>query len=165
LSEVRHDAIAVLTLARPEARNSLSLDMLLALQSAIDRLSGDRDVCAVVLAATGPAFCAGHDLKELTAHRRDDDRGRAFYTLTMARCAAVMTSIMRSPKPFIAAVEGVATAAGCQLVATSDLAVAGEAAKFATPGVDIGLFCSTPMVALSRNVPRKRAMEMLLLGD
>ena len=165
LSEARHDAVAVLTLTRPEARNSLSLDMLLALQSAIDRLSGERDVSAVVLAATGPAFCAGHDLKELTAHRRDEDRGRAFYALTMTRCAGVMTSIMRSPKPFIAAVEGVATAAGCQLVATCDLAVAGEAAKFATPGVDIGLFCSTPMVALSRNVPRKRAMEMLLLGE
>ena len=165
VSEARHDAVAVLTFMRSEARNSLSLDMLAALQSAIDRLSGERDVSAVVLAATGPAFCAGHDLKELTAHRRDVDGGRGFYALTMMRCASVMTSIMRSPKPFIAAVEGVATAAGCQLVATCDLAVAGAAAKFATPGVDIGLFCSTPMVALSRNVPRKRAMEMLLLGE
>jgi enoyl-CoA hydratase/carnithine racemase len=165
VSEARHDAVAVLTFMRSEARNSLSLDMLTALQSAIDRLSGERDVSAVVLAATGPAFCAGHDLKELTAHRRDEDGGRGFYALTMMRCASVMTSIMRSPKPFIAAVEGVATAAGCQLVATCDLAVAGAAAKFATPGVDIGLFCSTPMVALSRNVPRKRAMEMLLLGE
>ncbi|ODT30381.1 MAG: enoyl-CoA hydratase [Alphaproteobacteria bacterium 64-6] len=165
MSEARHDAVAVLTLTRPEARNSLSLDMLAALQSAIDRLSGERGVSAVVLAATGPAFCAGHDLKELTAHRSDADGGRGFYALTMMRCAAVMTSIMRSPKPFIAAVEGVATAAGCQLVATCDLAVAGAAARFATPGVDIGLFCSTPMVALTRNVPRKRAMEMLLLGE
>jgi len=165
LREARHEAVAVLTLERPEARNSLSLDMLAALQAAIDRLSGDRDVRAVVLAATGTAFCAGHDLKELIARRADPDGGRAFYTLTMERCATVMTSIMRSPKPFIAAVEGVATAAGCQLVATCDLAVAGAAAKFATPGVDIGLFCSTPMVALSRNVPRKRAMEMLLLGE
>jgi enoyl-CoA hydratase/carnithine racemase len=165
VSEARHDAVAVLTFMRSEARNSLSLDMLAALQSAIDRLSGEREVSAVVLAATGPAFCAGHDLKELTAHRRDEDGGRGFYALTMMRCASVMTSIMRSPKPFIAAVEGVATAAGCQLVATCDLAVAGAAAKFATPGVDIGLFCSTPMVALSRNVPRKRAMEMLLLGE
>lgn len=165
LSEARHDAVAVLTLTRPEARNSLSLDMLAALQSAIDRLSGERGVSAVVLAATGPAFCAGHDLKELTAHRSDADGGRAFYALTMRRCAGVMTSIMRSPKPFIAAVEGVATAAGCQLVATCDLAVAGAGARFATPGVDIGLFCSTPMVALTRNVPRKRAMEMLLLGE
>ena len=165
LSEARHDAVAVLTLTRPEARNSLSLGTLAALQSAIDRLSVARDVRAVVLAATGPAFCAGHDLKELTAHRQDADRGRAFYALTMERCAAVMMSIMRSPKPFIAAVEGVATAAGCQLVATCDLAVAGAAARFATPGVDIGLFCSTPMVALTRNVPRKRAMEMLLTGE
>jgi enoyl-CoA hydratase/carnithine racemase len=165
MSEARHDAVAVLTFTRSEARNSLSLDMLEALQSAIDRLSGERGVSAIVLAATGPAFCAGHDLKELTSHRGDADGGRGFYALTMSRCAAVMTSIMRSPKPFIAAVEGVATAAGCQLVATCDLAVAGAAARFATPGVDIGLFCSTPMVALTRNVPRKRAMEMLLTGE
>ena len=165
LREERRDAIVILTLTRPDARNSLSLDLLAALQAAIDRLSTDRGVSAVVLAATGPAFCAGHDLKELAAHRADDDRGRAFYARTMERCAAVMTSILRSPKPFIAAVEGVATAAGCQLVATCDLAVAGAAARFATPGVNIGLFCSTPMVALSRNVPRKRAMEMLLLGE
>jgi len=165
MSEARHDAVAVLTFTRSEARNSLSLDMLDALQSAADRLSGEREVSAIVLAATGPAFCAGHDLKELTSHRGDADGGRGFYALTMSRCAAVMTSIMRSPKPFIAAVEGVATAAGCQLVATCDLAVAGAAAKFATPGVDIGLFCSTPMVALTRNVPRKRAMEMLLTGE
>ena len=165
LREERRDAIAILTLTRPAARNSLSLDMFAALQAAIDRLSVDRGVSAVVIAATGPAFSAGHDLKELAAHRADDDRGRAFYRLTMDRCAAVMTSILRAPKPFIAAVEGVATAAGCQLVATCDLAVAGAAARFATPGVNIGLFCSTPMVALSRNVPRKRAMEMLLLGE
>jgi enoyl-CoA hydratase/carnithine racemase len=165
LREERRGAVAMLTLARPDARNSLNLELLAALQSAVDRLSTDRDVSAVVLAAIGPAFSAGHDLKELAAHRQDDDRGRAFYRLTMDRCAAVMTSILRAPKPFIAAVEGVATAAGCQLVATCDLAVAGAAARFATPGVNIGLFCSTPMVALSRNVPRKRAMEMLLLGE
>jgi enoyl-CoA hydratase/carnithine racemase len=165
LREERRGAIAIVTLMRPDARNSLSLDLLAALQGAIDRLSADRGVSAVVLAATGPAFCAGHDLKELAAHRTDADRGRDFYRLTMDRCAAAMTSILRSPKPFIAAVEGVATAAGCQLVATCDLAVAGAAARFATPGVNIGLFCSTPMVALSRNVPRKRAMEMLLLGE
>lgn len=165
LREERRGAIAIVTLMRPDSRNSLSLDLLAALQGALDRLSADRGVSAVVLAATGPAFCAGHDLKELAAHRTDADRGRDFYRLTMDRCAAVMTSILRSPKPFIAAVEGVATAAGCQLVATCDLAVAGAAARFATPGVNIGLFCSTPMVALSRNVPRKRAMEMLLLGE
>jgi enoyl-CoA hydratase/carnithine racemase len=165
LREERRDAVAILTLTRPHARNSLSLDMLAALQVAIDRLSVDRGVSAVVIAAAGPAFSAGHDLKELAAHRADEDRGRAFYRLTMDRCAAVMTSILRAPKPFIAAVEGVATAAGCQLVATCDLAGAGAPARFATPGVNIGLFCSTPMVALSRNVPRKRAMEMLLLGE
>jgi enoyl-CoA hydratase/carnithine racemase len=165
LREERRGSIAIVTLMRPDARNSLSLDLLAALQGAIDRLSADRGVSAVVLAATGPAFCAGHDLKELAAHRTDADRGRDFYRLTMDRCAAAMTSILRSPKPFVAAVEGVATAAGCQLVATCDLAVAGAAARFATPGVNIGLFCSTPMVALSRNVPRKRAMEMLLLGE
>jgi enoyl-CoA hydratase/carnithine racemase len=165
LREERRGAIAIVTLMRPDARNSLSLDLLAALHGAIDRLSADRGVSAVVLAATGPAFCAGHDLKELAAHRTDADRGRDFYRLTMDRCAAVMTSILRSPKPYVAAVEGVATAAGCQLVATCDLAVAGAAARFATPGVNIGLFCSTPMVALSRNVPRKRAMEMLLLGE
>ncbi len=165
LREERREAVAILTLARPDARNALNLELLAALQSAIDRLSVDRGISAVVIAATGPAFCAGHDLKELTAHRTGADRGRAFYANTMERCASVMTSIMRSPKPFIAAVEGVATAAGCQLVATCDLAVAGAAASFGTPGVNIGLFCSTPMVALSRNVPRKQAMEMLLLGE
>ena len=165
LREERRDAVAILTLARPSARNALSLEMLAALQSAIDRVSVDRSVSAVVVDALGPAFCAGHDLKELTAQRGSADGGRAFYAHTMERCAGVMTSIMRSPKPFIAAVEGVATAAGCQLVATCDLAVAGAAARFGTPGVNIGLFCSTPMVALSRNVPRKQAMEMLLLGE
>ena len=112
LREERQDTIAILTLTRPDARNSLSLEMIGALQAAVDRLSTDRTVSAVVLAATGPAFCAGHDLKELAAHRTDDDRGRAFYRLTMDRCAALMTSILRAPKPFIAAVEGVATAAG-----------------------------------------------------
>ena len=157
--------IALITLNRPEPRNSLSLAMLDALLAAIAELSADRAVHAVVLAANGPAFCAGHDLKELTAARSQADRGRAFFKFTMDRCAATMQAIMASPKPFIAAVEGSATAAGCQLVATCDLAVAAETASFATPGVNIGLFCSTPMVALSRNVSRKQAMEMLLLGE
>ena len=120
---------------------------------------------AVVIAANGPAFSAGHDMKEMTARRSDADGGQAYFRELMDRCSLMMQSIVRSPKPFIAAVEGVATAAGCQLVATCDLAVAGADARFATPGVNIGLFCSTPMVALSRNVPRKRAMEMLLLGE
>jgi len=161
----RRDAIALLTMTRPRARNALSLAMLAALDTAIAELSADRDVAAVVVAAEGPVFCSGHDLKELTAHRADADRGRAFYETTMRRCAGVMQAIIASPKPFIAAVEGPATAAGCQLVATCDLAVAAETSTFCTPGVDIGLFCSTPMVALSRNVPRKRALEMLLLGE
>ena len=125
----------------------------------------DAGVCAVVIAGKGPAFSAGHDLRELTEHRRDPDGGRGFTELLMRECATFMLSILRCPRPVIAAVEGVASAAGCQLVATCDLAVASETARFATPGVNIGLFCSTPMVALSRNVPRKRAMEMLLLGE
>ncbi|MGH6814334.1 MAG: enoyl-CoA hydratase [Hyphomicrobiaceae bacterium] len=157
--------LIVLTLDRPAARNSLSAAMLDALRSAIDIVSDDSKVRAVVLAGRGPAFCAGHDLKEMTARRSDHDGGRAFYQDMMERCSGVMQSIMKSPKPFIAAVQGTATAAGCQLVATCDLAIAAETARFCTPGVDIGLFCSTPMVALARNVPRKRAMEMLLLGD
>ena len=139
--------------------------MLAALQAAIDDAAGDDGVRVVVIAAKGSVFSAGHDLKELTAHRDDADGGRAFYSKVMRRCADVMRAIMRCPKPVIAAVQGTATAAGCQLVATCDLAVAAEEATFCTPGVNIGLFCSTPMVALSRNVPRKRAMEMLLLGE
>jgi enoyl-CoA hydratase/carnithine racemase len=157
--------VMTLTLNRPAARNALSLDMIGAVKSAIDDVSADPTISVVVLAANGPAFCAGHDLKELTAHRRDADRGRAFFAETMRACAEMMQSIVRSPKPFIAAVHGIATAAGCQLVATCDLAVASTEARFATPGVNIGLFCSSPMVALSRNVSRKQAMEMLLLGD
>jgi enoyl-CoA hydratase/carnithine racemase len=135
------------------------------MQGAIDTASQDAAVRAIVVTAKGTAFCAGHDLKELTAHRADTDGGRAFTQLLMQQCAKLMRSIVQCPKPVIAAVEGTATAAGCQLVATCDLAVASETAAFATPGVNIGLFCSTPMVALSRNVTRKRAMEMLLLGE
>ena len=157
--------LLVLTLARPEARNSLSSAMLAALQEAIAMASIDGGVRAVVIAGKGPAFSAGHDLRELTEHRGDPDGGRGFTELLMRECATFMLSILRCPRPVIAAVEGVASAAGCQLVATCDLAVASETARFATPGVNIGLFCSTPMVALSRNVPRKRAMEMLLLGE
>ena len=122
------------------------------LHSRFTRLAADRTVSAIVLAANGPVFCAGHDLKELTAHRADADKGLAFYTEAMTRCSAMMQAIVACPKPVIAAVQGTATAAGCQLVATCDLAVAADTAKFCTPGVNIGLFCSTPMVALSRNV-------------
>ena len=161
----RRGAVLVLTLARPERRNSLSEAMLAALQAAIDGAGEDAGVRAIVLAAKGPAFCAGHDLKELTSHRQDADGGKAYFELLMRQCAKLMRSIVRCPKPVIAAVQGTAQAAGCQLVATCDLAVAAEEATFCTPGVNIGLFCSTPMVALSRNVSRKRAMEMLLLGE
>jgi enoyl-CoA hydratase/carnithine racemase len=166
LLESEHRAgVLILTLARPETRNSLSQAMIEAMQGAIDAASQDAALRAVVVMARGTAFCAGHDLKELTAHRADADGGRAFTQLLMHQCSKLMRSIVQCPKPVIAAVEGTATAAGCQLVATCDLAVASETARFATPGVNIGLFCSTPMVALSRNVTRKRAMEMLLLGE
>jgi enoyl-CoA hydratase/carnithine racemase len=160
-----HDGIAILTLNRPAARNSLSEALLQALGDALTAIAHDRNVRVVVLAATGPAFSAGHDLKELNAHRSDDDRGRAYFKKIMDMCSAVMQQIVTLPQPVIASVQGTATAAGCQLVASCDLAVASAAARFATPGVNIGLFCSTPMVALSRNVSRKAAMEMLLTGE
>jgi enoyl-CoA hydratase/carnithine racemase len=161
----RRGGVLVLTLARPDRRNSLSEAMLASLQAALDGAADDAGVRSVVIAAKGSAFCAGHDLKELTAHRQDPDGGRAYFELLMRQCAKLMRTIVRCPKPVIAAVQGTAQAAGCQLVATCDLALAAEEATFCTPGVNIGLFCSTPMVALSRNVSRKRAMEMLLLGD
>src|SRR5947207_2390916 len=158
-------AIALLTLNRPEARNSLSEALLAALTESLSGIATDKRVRAVVLAANGPAFSAGHDMKEMTARRSDPDRGRAYYKQLMDACSTMMQAIVHLPKPVIAAVQGPASAAGCQLVASCDLAVASSAARFATPGVNIGLFCSTPMVALSRNVPRKHAMEMLLTGD
>ncbi len=157
--------VAVLTLNRPQTRNSLSEAMLEALSDALTAIAHDDSVRTVVLAANGPAFSAGHDLKELNAHRGDDDRGRAYFKHIMTTCSAMMQQIVTLPQPVIAAVHGIATAAGCQLVASCDLAVASRAAKFATPGVNIGLFCSTPMVALARNVARKHAMEMLLTGE
>jgi enoyl-CoA hydratase/carnithine racemase len=159
------DGIATLTLNRPETRNSLSDALIAALADAFGAVASDRSVRAVVLAANGPVFSAGHDLKEFAARRADPDCGRDFYHRIMIACGEVMQQIVRLPQPVIAAVQGTATAAGCQLVASCDLAVASSAARFATPGVNIGLFCSTPMVALSRNVARKHAMEMLLTGD
>jgi enoyl-CoA hydratase/carnithine racemase len=159
------EEIAILTLNRPERRNSLSEAMLAALTETFAEIGGDHAIRAVVLAANGPAFCAGHDLKELTGRRADPDRGRAYYADIMQRCATLMQAITRLPQPVIAAVHAVASAAGCQLVATCDLAVASASAGFCTPGVNIGLFCSTPMVALTRNVSAKHAMEMLLTGD
>ncbi|CAN5299834.1 enoyl-CoA hydratase [soil metagenome] len=163
----RDDAagVATLTLDRPQSRNPLSEAMLAALADAFSAIAADRTVKAVVLAAEGPVFCAGHDLKEMSAHRADSDRGRAYFTDILRRCSGVMQQITALPQPVIAAVEGTATAAGCQLVASCDLAVAGDAARFCTPGVHIGLFCSTPMVALTRNLGAKHAMEMLLLGE
>jgi enoyl-CoA hydratase/carnithine racemase len=161
----RRGPILILTLARPDRRNTLSEAMLEELQAAIDHAAQATDVRVVVVTAQGPVFSAGHDLKELTARRGDADGGKAYHELIMRKCAKLMRSVVRCPKPVIAAVQGTASAAGCQLVATCDLAVAAETAQFCTPGVNIGLFCSTPMVALSRNVSRKRAMEMLLLGE
>jgi enoyl-CoA hydratase/carnithine racemase len=161
----RDGDVAVLVLNRPPARNSLSEALIAALAEAWSDIAADDTVRAVVLAANGPAFCAGHDMKELTSRRSDGDRGRAYFRHIMTTCSAMMQQIVNLPQPVIAAVQGPASAAGCQLVASCDLAIASSAAKFATPGVDIGLFCSTPMVALSRNVARKHAMEMLLTGD
>jgi enoyl-CoA hydratase/carnithine racemase len=157
--------IAILTLNRPQARNSLSEALLQALGDTLSAIAADRAVRVVVVAANGAAFSAGHDLKELNARRTDEDRGRSYFKHIMELCSRVMQQIVTLPQPVIAAVHATATAAGCQLVASCDLAVASQVAKFATPGVNIGLFCSTPMVALSRNVSRKHAMQMLLTGD
>lgn len=160
LSATDAHGVATLTLNRPAARNALSLGLMTALVTELDRIATDPSVTVVIIAAAGPAFCAGHDLREMRA-----DPTRAAYAQVFALCSRLMQTIVRLPKPVIAQVHGVATAAGCQLVATADLAVAAETARFATPGVNIGLFCSTPMVALTRNVGRKAAMEMLLTGD
>src|SRR5262245_45037918 len=154
------DGIATLTLNRPQARNALSMALMGDLLAAFAELGRDPAVKVVILAAAGPGFCAGHDLKELRSQPK-----REAYEAVFRRCSELMLSILHLPKPVIARVHGIATAAGCQLVASCDLALAAEGARFATPGVNIGLFCSTPMVALSRAVPRKQAMEMLLTGD
>lgn len=159
------DGILRLTLNDPARRNALSEAMLHSLRRAFDAAGADGAVRVVILAAHGPAFCAGHDLKEMTAGRTGADGGRAYFAHIMAQCSGVMQAIVHCPKPVIAEVTGVATAAGCQLVASCDLALAADSARFSTPGVHIGLFCSTPMVALSRNVADKHAMEMLLIGD
>lgn len=160
---LRSDAagVATLTLNRPEARNALSLGMLQALLAELSGIATDPTVRVVVLAGAGPAFCAGHDLKEIRAANFD----ATFTEALFAECTKVMLVIVSLPKPVIAQVHGVATAAGCQLVASCDLAMASDGARFATPGVNIGLFCSTPMVALSRNIGRKAAMQMLLTGE
>lgn len=154
------DGVAWLTLNRPRAYNALSLELMAALQHELDGIAEDRAVRVVVIAGAGKGFCAGHDLKQMRAND-----SRAAHEAVFASCSRLMQTILRLPKPVIARVHGIATAAGCQLVATCDLAVAADTSRFATPGVNIGLFCSTPMVAVSRAVPRKRVMEMLLTGD
>ena len=158
------DGIAHLNLNAPEKLNALSEAMLDALQSQFDALQDDRSVRAVVISGAGKAFCAGHDLKEMTAGRQAEDGGKAYFKNLFDKCAQVMTSIPKLPQPVIAQVQGIATAAGCQLVASCDLAVAGQGTQFGVNGVNIGLFCSTPMVALTRNIPRKQAFEMLTTG-
>ena len=154
-----------LTLNDAASRNSLSEAMTAALQQALDEARNDPAVRVIVVAAMGPAFSSGHNLKEITARRGDGDKGAAYFAQLFETCARLMMAIVRHPKPVIAEVAGLASAAGCQLVASCDLAIAADTARFCTPGVNIGLFCSTPMVALSRNVSRKQAMEMLLTGD
>lgn len=163
---LREDAggIARLTLNRPDAMNALSDRLMTALQGALDAISVDRSVRAVVLAGAGRAFCAGHDLRDIQAARQAEDGGRSYYAALFAQCSRMMTAVTRLPQPVIAEVHGVATAAGCQLVASCDMAVASTEARFGVNGVDIGLFCSTPMVALSRNIGRKKAFEMLSTG-
>lgn len=163
---LRNDAasIAHLTLNSPGKLNALSDAMLASLQSELDAIAADTRVKAVVLSGAGKAFCAGHDLKEMTGKRQSEDGGAAGFKDLFDRCAAMMLTIRKMPQPVIAQVHGIATAAGCQLVASCDLAVASEDTKFGVNGVNIGLFCSTPMVALSRNIPTKQAFEMLTTG-
>ncbi|MHC0052814.1 enoyl-CoA hydratase [Actibacterium sp. D379-3] len=156
--------VAELTLNMPGRLNALSDAMLAALQAQIDALADDTATRAVILRGAGKVFCAGHDLKEMTAGRQAEDGGRAYFADLFARCARVMTGLQRIPQPVIAEVHGIATAAGCQLLASCDMAVAAQGTRFGVNGVNIGLFCSTPMVALSRNVPRKHAFEMLTTG-
>ena len=157
--------VATLTLNRPDALNALSEELMAALQSQFDALSTTPSIRAVILKGAGRAFCAGHDLKQMQAQRQTPDGGRAYYGALFGQCTRLMTSIPRLPQPVIAQVHGLATAAGCQLVASCDMAVVADTARFGVNGVNIGLFCSTPMVALSRNIPRKHAFELLTTGD
>jgi len=164
LDPARQGPILRLTLDNPPA-NALSIAVIEALQAALDEACDDAGVHVIVVAASGKLFSGGHDLKELTAHRGDEDAGRAFFERTFAECSRLMQSIVEQPQPVIAEVDGIATAAGCQLVASCDLAVASDRSRFGVNGIDVGLFCSTPAVALTRNVGARRAMEMLLTGD
>jgi enoyl-CoA hydratase/carnithine racemase len=161
----RQRAVQRISLNRPKARNALSSALMAALADALDAAAADSSVRVVILAAEGNVFCSGHDLKEMSARRADGDKGAASFAALFRQCSTLMQQIVTLPKPVIAEVQGMATAAGCQLVASCDLAIASEDAQFATPGVDIGLFCSTPMVALSRAIGRKPAMQMLLTGE
>src|SRR5438477_1595325 len=165
LLEERTEGVLRLVMNRPAQRNALSVALMSALQDALERAAADQACRVIIIAGAGPAFCAGHDLRELRSEDDVSEGRRETYRRIFAQCSALMLQIVRLPKPVIAEVHGIATAAGCQLVATCDLAVAAEDARFATPGVDIGLFCSTPMVALTRAVGRKPAMEMLLTGE
>lgn len=159
------NAVAHLQLNHPEKLNPLSDEMLAALQTEFDDLREDRSIRAIVISGAGKAFCAGHDLKQMTSARQNEDGGQAYFADLFGRCATMMQAIRSLPQPVIAQVHGIATAAGCQLVASCDLAVAAEGTRFGVNGVNIGLFCSTPMVALSRNIPRKKAFEMLTTGQ
>lgn len=165
LERVDRNSVAYLTLNSPERLNALSDEMLEALQTTFDKFHKDPSIRAVVLRGAGKAFCAGHDLKQMTEARKQKDGGAAIFKDLFERCASFMQTVQNIPQPVIAQVHGIATAAGCQLVATCDLAVAAENTKFGVNGVNIGLFCSTPMVALSRNINRKRAFEMLVTGE
>lgn len=159
------NAVAHLQMNAPERLNALSDEMLAALQTEFDDLKKDRSVRAVVLSGTGKAFSAGHDLKQMTQARQSEDGGRAYFTDLFNRCSTMMQTIRTLPQPVIAQVHGMATAAGCQLVASCDMAVAAEGTRFGVNGINVGLFCSTPMVALSRNIPTKHAFELLTTGD
>ena len=165
LTELNEDGIFRLTLNDMRRRNALSEAMMEQITTALVEATTNKSIRVVIMAANGSAFCAGHDLKEITNGRNAPDKGRAYFSQVMAKCSGLMQRIVTCPKPVIAEVNGIATAAGCQLVASCDLAIASNIAKFSTPGVHIGLFCSTPMVALSRNIGNKHAMEMLLTGD
>ena len=165
LEELNDNGIFRLILNDSKRRNALSKEMMACLFESINKAATNNAIRVIVIAANGPAFCAGHDLKQMSAGRNSADNGHNYFTEVFSQCSALMQLITDNPKPVIAEVAGVAAAAGCQLVACCDLAIAAESARFVTPGVNIGLFCSTPMVALSRNVSNKAAMEMLLTGE
>ena len=165
LEELIGNGVYRLTLNDAKKRNALSEEMMVKLKSLLTDATDNKSIRVIIIAGNGPAFCSGHDLKQMTAGRDNDDQGLTYFKKVFASCSELMQMIVEHPKPIIAEVSGVAAAAGCQLVACCDLAVAGKSARFITPGVNIGLFCSTPMIALSRNVSNKAAMEMLLTGE